>query len=194
VSDSPNISDVELIQKQQNLANSQLIFEVDLDGTVLDVTDVHSEIERTSIMILSNTRSAVIVWFGEDLDVFCNGMIWNPNNKANTLKEMKLKKRDLFPLTDYRKILRIHYEQYIRGEAGVNYWFQGKKNKILLNSPEVIFQKNLYMFLKNDCECDAALEFMFKDSSRCDVKATVDYDIYFFEIKWIGFSATKKEG
>lgn len=188
------MSDVAAIQKQQNAANSQLIFEVDLDGNVLDVMDIGSEIDPTAVMILSQSREAVIMWFGHSLDIFYKGMKWNPKNKAATLKEMKLKKRDeLLPLTDYRRILETHYEQYIRGESGVDYWFPGEKNKVLRSSPERIFQKSLYIFLKNDCECDAALEPMFKDSSRCDVRASIDYDIYFFEIKWIGFCATKKK-
>lgn len=190
-----NINDVASIQQVQNAANSRLIFEVDLAGGILDAIDIGSEIDPTSIKIISQTREAVVVWFGDNLDVFYKGMRWDPKNKAETLKEMKLKKRDqLLALIDYRQILNTHYEQYVRGEAGFYYWFPGEKNKVLQSSPERIFQKNLYMFLKNECECDASLEPMFKDSSRCDVRASMDYDIYFFEIKWIGFCATKKKG
>jgi|SRR5215213_5250015 len=193
-SGSQHIKDVSMIQKKQNAGNSQFIFEINLEGFVRDEIDMGTEIDPTMIAVFSQARDAVIIWFGDSLDILYKGMKWNPKNKAETLKEMKLKKRDkLMPLIDYKKILDIHYQEYIRGEAGVDYWFQGKKDKILLNSPERIFQKNLFMFLKNDCECDAALEPMFKNSSRCDVRASIDYDIYFFEIKWIGLCATKKE-
>jgi hypothetical protein len=189
-----NIKDVSLIQKRQNSQNSQLIFEIDLAGFVLDEIDLGSEIDPASITLISQSRSAVILWFGNNLDVFCKGIKWNPKNKSETLKEMKLKKRDLLPLTDYKRILKTHFEQYVKGEAGFNYWFPGKKNKILQSSPEKLFQKSLFMFLKNECECDASPEAMFKNSSRCDVRAAIDYDVYFFEIKWIGYCATKKEG
>ena len=34
---------------------------------------------------------------------------------------------------------------------------------------------------------------MFKDGSRCDVRIFVDdFDMYFIEIKWIGFSAARR--
>jgi hypothetical protein len=188
------IADIPLLQKQQNFANSQLVFEMDLDGVVLgEPLDLGAEIDPTSIMHLSSMRSATIVWFGNDLDVYYNGLKWNPKNKSETLKEIKSKKRDrLLPITDQKAILRIHYEQFIKNESGVHYWFPGKKNEILQSAPEKIFQKSLYMFLKNDVDCIAGLEHMFKDSSRCDIRASVDYDIYFFEIKWIGFCAVKK--
>lgn len=190
-----NIKDVALLQKQQNSSNSQLIFEVDLEGNVLTTIDIGSEIYPMAITIMSQSRGAIIVWFGDKLDIFCKGVRWNPKNKAETLREMKLKKRDrLLSLTNHKEILHTHYVQYVKGEAGFDYWFPGKKDKILQSSPERLFQKNLFMFLKNECECDASLEPMFKDSSRCDVRAAIDYDIYFFEIKWIGFCATKKEG
>ena len=41
------MKDVATIQKQQIEANAQLIFKVDLDGNVLDLIDIGSEIDPT---------------------------------------------------------------------------------------------------------------------------------------------------
>jgi hypothetical protein len=188
------VSEVAALQKHQNDSSSKLVFSIDLRGNVTNEIDMGSEIEPSSVTTLSQLRKAIVFWLGPDFEIICNGVLWNPKNKAQVLKEIKSKKRDLLlPMDDYRAVLTTHYEQYVRGEAGVLYWFTGKKNEVLQSSPERIFQKSLCTFLRTEVDCIADPEPMFKDFSRCDVRVFVDYDLYFIEIKWIGFCAVRQK-
>lgn len=189
------IRDYTELQKRQNHAHSYLVFEIDLTGNIIDEIDTKQEIEPVSAMILSTTRNAVVFWLGPDLEIFCHGVPWNPKNKAEILKDIKLRKRDrLQPMENYPVVLKTHHEQYLLS-AGVTYWFEGRKNEVLVPRPERKFQYSLYMFLKDSVEGVVDLEPMFKDYSRCDVRVLLDnFDIYFIEIKWIGYCAVKKKG
>ena len=88
------------------------------------------------------------------------------------------------------------FNECINSEAAVKYWFNGKKNLVLVNRPEKIFQKSLRDFILREVDCTSAdLEPMFSDGSRCDIRIfTEEFDLYFIEIKWIGFSAKKMPG
>jgi hypothetical protein len=191
---SNNISQVAQLQKKQNESNSRLIFSIDIKGSVTGETDMGSEIEPSSVTALSQMRKAIVFWLGSELEIICGGVLWNPKNKAEVLKEIKSKKTNLLlKMDNHRAVLTTHYQQYLRGEAGVFYWFTGKKNEVLKAGPERIFQKSLCSFLRTQVDCIADPEPMFKDSSRCDVRVFVDYDLYFIEIKWIGYCAVKKK-
>jgi hypothetical protein len=187
-------SDFINLQAKQNSTGSRLIFEIDLKGSIVNEIDTGEEIEPASMTYLSLSRGATIFWLGSDFQILCKGISWNPKNKQEILKDIKSKKRDrLLSMDSYQKVLDTHFDQCIRDEAGGPYWFPGHKNRVLLSTPERIFQQSLFMFLKNEVDCIPELEPMFKDHSRCDIKIFVDnYDIYFIEIKWIGYCAVKK--
>ena len=191
---SLSIHDYTTLQKRQNSHNSTLVFLVDLKGNVVGEMDMGEEIEPIAVMNLSQMRGIVTFWLGADFKVFCKGYPWDPRNKQEVLKDIKSKRRDrLLSMEDYRTVLDTHYKQCIRDEARVRYWFPGKKNRVLLPEPECIFQKSLWDFLNREVDCIAEMEPMFKDSSRCDVKIFVDnFDLYFVEIKWIGYCAKRR--
>ena len=194
-STTKTIQDYTELQKKQNLAHSHLVFEIDIVGKVIDEIDMKEEIEQVSVMILSRTRNAVVFWLGPDLEIFCHGLPWTPKKKAEILKDIKLRKRDrLQSMENYPDLLKTHYEQYLLA-AGVNYWFEGRKNEVLVPKPEKKFQHSLFMFLRDSVEGVVDHESMFKDYSRCDVRVLQEnFDIYFIEIKWIGYCAVKKKG
>jgi hypothetical protein len=189
-----HVRNVVQLQKKQNAANSTLVFSIDLSGNVIDEIDLATEIEPESVTALSKLRGSLVCWLGADFEIICKGVRWNPKNKGDVLKEIKSKKRDLLlTMDDYQLVLKTHYEQKLRGEASVDYWFPGKRNEILQPRPERIFQKSLWEFFRTEVDCVADREPMFKDYSRCDIRVfTNDYDIYFIEVKWIGHCAVKK--
>jgi len=194
----PSIHDFTNLQKRQNLCNSTLVFEIDLRGNVIGEIDMEQEVEPASVMLLSQMRKSVLFWLGSDLEFFFKGYRWDPTrNRREILKDIKSKQRDrLLPMENYRGVLDTHYERCIRGEASVEYWFQGRKNRVLRDAPERIFQKNLVDFLNREVDCISAdPEPMFRDSSRCDVRVFVEnFDLYFIEIKWIGYCARRLRG
>jgi hypothetical protein len=189
-----HVRNVAQLQKKQNAANSTLVFSIDVTGNVIDEIDLATEIEPESVTALSKLRGTVVCWLGAEFEMICKGVRWNPKNKSEVLKEIKSKKRDLLlTMDDYHLVLRTHYEQKLRGEASVDYWFPGKRNEILQPQPERIFQKSLWEFFRTEVDCVADREPMFKDHSRCDVRVFAnDYDIYFVEVKWIGYCAVKR--
>lgn len=154
--------------------------------------DVEDEIDPSAIRMLSTMREAVVFWLGPELEILCKGITWNPKHKLEILRDIKSKRRyQLLSMDNYREVLTIHFEQHLRDEARTSYWFQ--KNKLLNPNPEKIFQKSLLAFLTDEVDCNADREPMFKDGSRCDVRVVLDdYDMFFIEIKWIGFSAVKR--
>ena len=189
------ISDVSQLQRRQNDSNSRLAFIIDVQGNVTAEIDMGGEIEPTSVTELSKMREAIVFWLGADLEIIAKGVLWNPQNKSQVLREIKSKKRDrLLKMDHHRLVLTTHYEQTIRGQAGLFYWFTGKENEVLQSKPERIFQKSLYDFLRKEVDCTPDLEPMFKDHSRCDIRVMVeDYDLYFIEIKWIGYCAVTRK-
>jgi hypothetical protein len=191
---SPTIRDVMQLQTLQQNGGARLVFELDLNGQVVDDIELDSEIDPVAVQNLSQMRGIVVFWVGAEFQIFCKGAKWNPNNKKAVLREIKSKKRDsLLLMANYENVIRAHFDNYVRDEARVDYWFE--RNKLLLPSPEKIFQKSLWSFLDREVDCEAAREPMFKDSSRCDIKVVTDnYDLYFIEIKWIGRSAVRKRG
>ncbi len=191
-----NISDFKDLQKRQNLSGSTIIFEIDLKGSVIGEIHLEQEIEPTAVMVLSQKRQSVLFWLGPDLQFFVKGYHWDHRNRSEILKDIKSKRRThLLSMEDYRKVLDTHYERCIRGEASVGYWFS-KKDKILRDRPERIFQKNLVDFLTREVDCISAdPEPMFREGDRCDVRVILDnFDLYFIEIKWIGYSASRLRG
>ncbi len=192
-SDAATIRDFSTLQHKQNASNSTLIFQIDLAGKVIEEIDTKDEIDPAAIAALSQMREIVIFWLGPDLEIFCKGSKWTPKNKREILKDIKSKRRNrILSMEDHHTVLRTHFEQCIRDEARDNYWF--KRNEILQPTPEKIFQKSLWRFLNDEVDCSADREPMFKDGSRCDVRVFLDnYDMYFIEIKWVGFSAVKRD-
>ncbi len=184
------------LQKLQNSCNSSLIFVINLRGNVVDQIDVGQEIVPRDVMYLSHRQGMLMFWLGPELGIYCKGYLWDPRNRREVEKEIKSKRRDqLLSMEDYQRVLDTHYEQCIRDESRVFYWFVGKKNKVLQPNPERIFQKSLWDFLNREVDCVAEMEPMFKDNSRCDVKIFLDnFDLYFVEIKWIGHCASKRRG
>jgi len=185
------IHDVSVLEQRQNKSNSTLLFEIDLAGKVVDEIDFIDEIDPQAVSEYSRIRNLVVFWFGPDLEIYCNGYRWNPKNKHEILRDIKSKRRDrLLSMENYQEVLRLHFEQYIHDEARADYWFQ--KNELLQPSPEKIFQKSLLGFLTDWVDGNADREPMFKDGSRCDVRVFLDNnDLYFIEIKWVGFSAVR---
>ncbi|MSP12337.1 MAG: hypothetical protein EXR62_05195 [Chloroflexi bacterium] len=188
------IMDYSELQKMQNSNNSELIFVIDIRGKIIDSIKIDQEITHVSIRHISQIRQIVIFWIGPEFQVFCQGFTWTPQNKGEVLREIKSKRREnLLSMDDIKSVIDTHFNQYILDEARVNYWFDGKKNSILMPTPERIFQKSLWDFLNREVDCTADREPMFKDGSRCDIRIIVDYssDLYFIEIKWIGRSAKR---
>jgi hypothetical protein len=193
LSASANIRDYEALQKKQNSHNSTLVFLVDLRGNIVGEVDTGEEIEPIAVMNLSQMREIVTFWLGADFKIFCKGYQWDPRNKHEILRDIKSKRRDrLLSMRDHRAVLNAHYEQCIRDEARVRYWFPGRKNEVLMPTPERLFQRSLWDFLNREVDCIAQMEPMFKDSSRCDVRILDNYDLYFIEIKWIGYCAKRR--
>jgi hypothetical protein len=190
-----SIDDYLALQKRQNDVGSTLIFEIDLNANIVDEIDTRREIETTSVRLLSQSRNAVVFWLGPDMDIFCSGVPWNPQNKLEVLRDIKSRRRDrLLSMENHRDVLQIHYEQYLL-RSGVNYWFEGRKNEVLVAKPERRFQDSLYIFLRDSVDGVVDLEPMFKDYSRCDVRVLLDnLDLFFIEIKWIGYCAGKVRG
>jgi hypothetical protein len=190
-----SIHDFEDLQKRQNLSGSTIIFEIDLNGSVIEEIHLQQEVEPASVMVLSKERQSVFFWLGPDLEFFFKGYRWDPTrSRSEILKDIKSKRRTyLLSMEDYRGVLNTHYERCIRGGASVEYWFSGKKNQILRDKPERIFQKSLLDFLNREVDCLLAdPEPMFRDSSRCDVRVFLEnFDLYFIEVKWIGYSARR---
>ncbi len=186
-----SIEDLPELQKIQNASGSKLIFLIDLDGTIIGREQMDEEINWVDAQLISRELDCVVFWFGKGFEIFCKGMPWSPDNKAKILRETKSKQRDsLLPMDDYHKVLNAHFEKWIRDEARIDYWF--KRNEILLPAPEKIFQKCLWNFLDREVDCIADREPMFPDRSRCDIRVFLDdYDLFFIEIKWIGFSAIR---
>jgi hypothetical protein len=189
-----DITQVEALQKKQNAANSTLVFVIDVQGNVISEQDLGGEIEPQSVTQLSVMLKAIVFWLGADFDIIAQGVLWVPRNKSQVLKEIKSKHRDLLKMDDHRLVLTTHYEQYIRRQGIGFYWFPSKENEVLQPKPERIFQKSLYDFLRREVDCIPEREAMFKDQSRCDIRVLVDdYDLYFIEIKWIGFCAVAEK-
>jgi hypothetical protein len=190
----PSIQEFKELQRKQNLSNSSLIFEIDMEGKIIDEIDIGEEIEPACVTNVSQMRKVVMIWLGADFEILVNGIRWNPDNKLEILRNIKSRKRyQLLSMNNHRDVLNIHYEQYVRDEAGMSYWFSGYTNKILDAKPELRFQKSLYIFLSNEVDGLVEIEPMFKDHSRCDIRVVLEnFDIYFIEIKWIGFCAVKK--
>jgi hypothetical protein len=194
--DSLSIHDYIQLQKKQ-IATPSTVFVIDLKGIVTDQADLGDEIEPLSAKQLSQLREIVVFWLGPELKIYCRGYTWEPRNKREILKDIKSKRRDrLLPMQNHRKVLEEHFEQCVRGQRSIVYWFPGKKNKVLRPQPEQIFQKSLCNFLNREVDClQADMEPMFDDGSRCDVRVFTDnYDLYFIEIKWIGYCAKKIYG
>lgn len=189
--DALTIFDIPTLQGKQNGSNSTLIFQVDLKGKVIGEIDIRNEIDPAAISALSQMRQVVIFWLGPDLEIFCKGQKWIPKNKREILKDIKSKRRNrILSMDDYGLVLRTHFEQCIRDEGRDIYWFE--KNKILQPTPEEIFQRSLWRFLNDEVDCNADREPMFKDGSRCDVRVFLEnFDMFFIEIKWVGYSAVK---
>lgn len=191
------IRDVSELQKRQNLKNSSLVFVLDLDGNVIDEIGIGREILTREAMNLSRLRQCFVIWIGEELQIYCKGYPWDPRNRLQVLSESKSKRRErIMSMADHRHVLDTHYDRCIRGEASACYWFSGKKNQVLQELPERIFQKSLVDFLNREVDCLMAdPQPMFRDSTRCDIKVFLDnYDLYFIEIKWIGYSAKRIRG
>jgi hypothetical protein len=187
------IEDAAALQNSQQQAAGKRVFEIDLAGNVIGFLDFEDEAEPVALRELSRSRGIVAFWLGPDFDIFCKGYVWTPKNKKAVLREIKSRKRrKLLSMTDYTNVLRTHFENFVRDEARVKYWFT--QNELLQPSPENIFQQSLWSFIDLEVDCiEAEREPMFKDSSRCDIKITTEnYDIYFIEVKWIGKSAVKK--
>lgn len=189
-----SIHEFQDLQRKQNLSNSTLIFEIDLEGKIIDEINIGQEIEPACVTNISEMRKVVLIWLGADFEILVNGIRWNPDNKLDILRNIKSRKRyRLLSMNNHREVLTTHYEQYVRDEAGMSYWFAGHKDEVLEAKPEQLFQKSLYTFLNNEVDGLVDIEPMFKDHSRCDVRVVVEnLDIYFVEIKWIGFCAIKK--
>lgn len=188
-----SIDNVIDLQRQQQKAGNRCVFEIDLVGNVLEVIELDSEVEPVIVRNLSQLKKVAVFWVGADFQIYCKGHPWSPKHKIEVLREIKSKKRDsLLSMTEYETVLRTHYEQCVRDEARVKYWF--KRNELLQPSPEAIFQLSLWSFIDREVEwIEVAREPMFKDASRCDIKVITDnLDIYFIEIKWIGKSAVRK--
>jgi hypothetical protein len=192
-SEMKTMDDLSILQRKQVEAHSSLIFEIDLAGRVVGEIDCEEEIDPISVNVLSKIRQIVIFWIGPELEIFCNGLPWTAKHKREILKDIKSKRRDqLLSMENYQEVLQLHFDQFVRDEATVDYWFE--RNKLLLPTPEKIFQKSLWRFLRDEVDCIADREPMFKDGSRCDVRIFVDdFDMYFVEIKWIGFSARRRK-
>src|SRR5260221_13144470 len=60
--------------------------------------------------------------------------------------------------------------------------------------PELKFQRSLYEFINREVDCVLVdREPMFRDNGRCDLRIFLEnFDVYFIEIKWVGFSAVRK--
>lgn len=189
-----DITQVQALQKRQTASNSRLVFIIDVHGNVISEQDLGGEIEPTSVTTLSKMWGAIVFWLGADFDIIAQGALWDPRNKSEVLKEIKSKRRDFLKMDDHRLVLTTHYEQDIRRQGIGFYWFPGKENEVLQPKPERLFQKSLYDFLRREVDCTPEREAMFKDQSRCDIRVWVDdYDLYFIEIKWIGFCAVAEK-
>jgi hypothetical protein len=181
------------LQRQQLDSGNQLIYEIDLKGNILDSLNLGSEIETTAVQQFSQIREIALFYLGADFHIFCKGHPWNPKHKDQVLREIKSRKRKaLLSMSNFRQVLSTHFDQYVRDEARVKYWF--KRNSLLHPAPESIFQQSLWSFIDLEVECiEAIREPMFKDNNRCDIKVIAEnFDLYFIEIKWIGKSAVKK--
>jgi len=187
------IQDLAFLQKKQNESNSSLLFEIDLAGKIVDEIDFNNEIDPAAVSELSHLRKVLIFWLGAELEIFFDGRKWFAKNKQEILKDIKSKKRErLLSMNDHHEVLRLHFERYLRDESRETFWYQ--KNELLMPTPERIFQKSLFGFLMDQVDCYADREPMFKDGSRCDVRVFLDnLDLYFIEIKWVGYSVVRNK-
>lgn len=187
------ITDLIGLQREQQAAQYRAVFEVDLQGKIIGSIDIGSEIEPVAVRQLSQIEEAAVFWLGPEFEIFCKGFPWTPKHKSEVLREIKSKKRrSVLSMTDYMAVLNTHFEQHVRDEARMKYWF--KRNELLQPSPEELFQQSLWSFIDSEVETlEVSREPMFKDASRCDIKVIAEnLDLYFIEVKWIGKSAVRK--
>jgi hypothetical protein len=188
------ITDLIGLQREQQAANGQAVFEIDLQGKIVGSIDIGSEIEPVAVRQLSQIQNVAVFWLGPEFQIFCKGFPWTPKHKREVLREIKSKKRrSMLSMTSHMTVLNTHFEQYVRDEARMKYWF--KRNKLLQPSPEALFQQSLWSFIDSEVETlEVSREPMFKDASRCDIKVIAEnLDLYFIEVKWIGKSAVRKQ-
>lgn len=187
------IADLIGLQREQQAAKHRSVFEVDLNGQIVGLIDIGSEIEPVAVRQLSQIEKVAVFWLGPEFEIFCKGFPWTPQHKKEVLREIKSKKRkSVLSMTNYMTVLNTHFEQYVRDEARMKYWF--KPNELLQPSPEKLFQQSLWSFIDLEVETlEVSREPMFKDASRCDIRVIAEnFDLYFIEVKWIGKSAVRK--
>jgi len=171
----------------QNNIDTENIITLNYSGLLLD--EVYTELIETGEEASNFTTENDVLLFlinGCSLQVFYKGMIIAEPPLDKRIGQLTGKE---LPISEFRALLRKFHDTKVKKEQGFLYW-ENKKEFILLKRPEKHFRKHLANFLKENT-FDAVIEEYSVNGTDDKVDIAVytrDFQLYFFEVKWLGKS------
>lgn len=176
----------------------QIIGDIELDISNVLFINYNGEILKNEQKknIIETSEDAINYTFNnEDLLFFINQDTLQFFFKGEKIAKQLLNKRNgvLFgkelPISEYQQLFDNFNSQKLEKQQGFFYW-DNKKEYILIKEPEKHFRKHLANFLKENSFDTVIEEYRVNgtDDSVDIAVITRNFEYYFFEIKWIGKS------
>lgn len=155
----------------------------------LQLESDYSELIETGEEASNFTSNHDILLFfisGCGLQVFYKGKIIAEPPQDRRIGQLTGKE---LPISEYKKLLEKFHDTKVKKEQGFWYW-ENKNDFILMKKPEKHFRKHLANFLKENTSDAVTEEYAVNGTDdKVDIAVfTRDFQLYFFEVKWLGKS------